>query len=81
MFWNLRLLKPGDTVHTEPGNLRFIVTRVTQVSKQAFPTDAVYGPTADPELRLVTCGGIFDATTGHYLSNVIVYARETAGSN
>lgn len=81
VFWNLRLLQPGDTVHTEPGNLRFTVTRVTQVSKQAFPTDAVYGPTADPELRLVTCGGTFDAATGHYLSNVIVYARETAGNN
>jgi sortase (surface protein transpeptidase) len=81
VFWNLRLLKPGETVNTEPGNLRFVVTRVTQVSKQAFPTDAVYGSTADPELRLVTCGGTFDSTTGHYLSNVIVYAREMAGSN
>lgn len=81
VFWNLRLLKPGDTVVTEPGNLRFTVTRVSQVGKQAFPTDAVYGPTPDPELRLVTCGGTFDATTGHYLSDVIVYARETTGGD
>jgi sortase (surface protein transpeptidase) len=76
VFWNLRLLKPGDEVETEPGSLRFTVTRVTQVSKSAFPTLAVYGPTKDPELRLVTCGGTFDPATGHYLSNVIVYARE-----
>jgi hypothetical protein len=37
---------------------------------------AVYGPTPDPELRLVTCGGTFDAASGHYADNVIVYARE-----
>ena len=76
VFWNLRLLEPGDTVETEPGNIRFTVTQVTQVSKGAFPTAAVYGPTEDPELRLITCGGTFDYATGHYLSNVIVYARE-----
>lgn len=79
VFWNLRLLKPGDLVETEPGSLRFTVTSVTQVSKPAFPVLAVYGPTKDPELRLVTCGGTFDDATGHYLSNVIVYARETTG--
>lgn len=78
VFWNLRRLKPGDTVVTEPGNLRFTVTRVTQTQKSAFPTAAVYGPTADPELRLITCGGTFDHATGHYLDNVIVYARETS---
>jgi hypothetical protein len=34
----------------------------------------VYGPVPDAELRLITCGGAFDFATGHYLSNVIVYA-------
>lgn len=77
VFWNLRLLKAGDTVETEPGNLRFVVTGVTQVSKTTFPTTAVYGPTKDPELRLITCGGAFDSATGHYIDNVIVYARES----
>jgi sortase (surface protein transpeptidase) len=77
VFWNLRLLKPGDVIETEPGSLRFTVTRVTQVGKDSFPTEAVYGPTPDPELRLVTCGGPFDSSTGHYTDNVIVYATET----
>jgi len=26
-------------------------------------------------LRLITCGGVFDSATGHYLNNVIVYAH------
>jgi hypothetical protein len=33
-----------------------------------------------PKLALVTCGGPFDAATGHYLDNVIVWARETGRS-
>jgi LPXTG-site transpeptidase (sortase) family protein len=76
VFWRLRQIKPGDIAETEPGNLRFEVTKVTQVSKTTFPTDEVYGPTPDPELRLISCGGAFDRATGHYLSNVIVYATE-----
>jgi hypothetical protein len=35
----------------------------------------VYGNTPDPQLRLITCGGAFDSTTGHYLDNLIVYAN------
>ena len=41
--------------------------------KTRFPTDRVYGPTAGPELRLITCGGAFDAATGHYERNVIAF--------
>jgi hypothetical protein len=34
----------------------------------------VYGPVPTAQLRLITCGGTFDTATGHYLSNVIVFA-------
>jgi len=77
VFWKLRDLKPGDKVTVAPAGVTFTVTRITQVSKSSFPTQSVYGATRDPELRLVTCGGAFDSDTGHYLSNVIVYATET----
>ena len=40
--------------------MRFTVTRVARYPKDAFPTAEVYGPTADAELRLITCGGAFD---------------------
>jgi hypothetical protein len=42
--------------------------------KADFPADAVYGPFAEPVLRLVTCGGTFDEDSRTYLSNVVVYA-------
>ena len=34
----------------------------------------MYGPTLEPLLHLVTCGGNFDPTKGHYRDNVIVSA-------
>ena len=52
----------------------FRVSRMQRVPKAAFPTELVYGPTLEPSLRLVTCGGSFDHATGSYRDNVIVYA-------
>lgn len=52
----------------------FRVSRMLRVPKDRFPTELVYGPTLEPSLRLVTCGGSFDQATGSYRDNVIVYA-------
>lgn len=35
---------------------------------------ALWVTTGPPKLALVTCGGPFNAATGHYLDNVIVWA-------
>ena len=53
---------------------RWRVDRTEQHPKTRFPTEAVYLPALRPELRLVTCGGEFDRSTGHYRDNVVVYA-------
>jgi hypothetical protein len=55
--------------------VHFAVTKVVQYSKAAFPTQLVYGPTKTPSLQLVTCGGAFDYSTGHYLSNIVVFSH------
>lgn len=52
----------------------FQVSRVETMPKSSFPTDSVYNDTANPQLRLITCGGDFDRANSSYLSNVIVYA-------
>jgi hypothetical protein len=52
----------------------FVTQRVEQHAKDEFPTQAVYGGTPDPQLRLVTCGGKFDYRARRYVDNVIVYA-------
>ncbi|HEX5403124.1 MAG TPA: class F sortase [Pseudonocardiaceae bacterium] len=77
IFFRLHELKAGDPVlvtRADGSVERFTVTKVTKVAKDAFPTAAVYGPTKDAELRLVTCGGTFDHAAHSYVDNVIVYA-------
>jgi sortase (surface protein transpeptidase) len=77
VFFRLRELRQGDDItitRADGSSVRFAVDRTEQYDKRRFPTDAVYYPTLASELRLVTCGGEFDATAGHYRSNVIVFA-------
>jgi sortase (surface protein transpeptidase) len=79
VFYRLRELTVGDKVYVKRADgtlVEFRVTLVQQYLKDHFPTDAVYGPVPDPELRLITCGGVFDPATKHYLSNIVVYATE-----
>lgn len=79
VFFHLAQLRRGDRVYIRRADGTLVVFRVTTVqmyAKDGFPTLAVYGPVPDPELRLVTCGGIFDPGTHSYLSNTVVYAVE-----
>lgn len=81
VFFRLHELKPGDDVLVtgDDGKVRtFDVTKVEQVDKDTFPTERVYGDTEGPELRLITCGGVFDRGVGHYTDNVVVYATLAA---
>jgi sortase (surface protein transpeptidase) len=80
VFFRLSTLRPGDRVYVRraDGTLAvFRVTLVRQYAKDSFPTSAVYGPTPDAELRLITCGGTFDPQLRSYLSNTVAYAVET----
>jgi hypothetical protein len=79
VFYALGRLRPGDraeVVRADGATVTFAVTEVATYPKDAFPTDRVYGPTAGPELRLITCGGSFDARAGSYRDNTVVSARE-----
>jgi hypothetical protein len=78
VFYHLRALHRGDriTVVVHGGRrLQFVVTGSRQVLKVSFPTKLVFAKTTRPTLRLVTCGGRFNRSTGHYLDNYIVFAR------
>jgi hypothetical protein len=80
VFYRLSELQPGDRLYVRRSDgttVEFRVTAEQTYLKAYFPAAAVYGPTPDPELRLITCGGTFDYATGHYLSNTIIYATES----
>jgi Sortase domain len=77
VFYRLRSVTPGVAVAVELSTgqtVHYVVVGTQIVLKTAFPTAEVYGPTADSELRLVTCTG--DLVDGSYLENLIVFARE-----
>jgi LPXTG-site transpeptidase (sortase) family protein len=77
VFLRLKDLRSGDQILIDRADgtvVTFIIQRVEQHSKDDFPTQAVYGHTPDPQLRLITCGGDFDHKDRRYLDNVIVYA-------
>jgi sortase (surface protein transpeptidase) len=79
-FNRLTDLKPGNTISVDrrDGSIAmFAVTKVERYAKNRFPTNAVYGAINRAGLRLITCGGNFDATAGHYEDNIVVYADLT----
>ncbi len=77
VFSGIRDLAPGDEVLvdlTDGTTVRFAVVAADRYPKDRFPTDVVYGPTPRAELRLITCGGEFDADRRSYRDNVVVSA-------
>lgn len=78
VFYDLGLLVPGNLVEVTLANgekVRFTVISVHEYPKAHFPASEVYGSEPYRALRLITCGGAFDAATRQYLSNIVVYAR------
>ena len=71
--WARRTGAVVEVDRTDGSTAVFTVAGKEQHSKNAFPTEQVYGPTASPELRLITCGGSFNRSTGHYTDNTIVF--------
>lgn len=77
VFYRLEEVALGDLISvglTDGQRIDFRVVEVSQYPKTAFPTDAVYGPTPERELRVITCGGSFDSTRLSYVDNIVVYA-------
>jgi sortase (surface protein transpeptidase) len=78
VFHRLRQLHRGDgsLVRRMGGaTAAFTVEAVEQQPKSTLPVGRIWNRTAEPVLRLITCGGTFDRTSRHYRDNVIVYAK------
>lgn len=77
VFFRLSDLKPADRVmvtRTDGSVAVFAVDQVLRYRKTGFPTELVYGDTNRAVLRLITCGGRFDQSSGQYLDNIVVLA-------
>jgi sortase (surface protein transpeptidase) len=81
VFFDLGGLRPGQRVHIRRADGRtavFAITKIKQYSKDEFPTAKVYRPVDRPVLRLITCGGEYDAESDTYAANVIAYGTLVA---
>jgi sortase (surface protein transpeptidase) len=77
VFYRVRELRSGDEIFVDQrggDTVEFVVKKLEQTDKNRFPTEDVYFPTLKPMLSLVTCGGTFDTSSGHYRDNIIVFA-------
>jgi sortase (surface protein transpeptidase) len=68
----------GDPVEVVGSDRVATYWRVSQppitLPKSDLPA-SLFVNTGPPKLALVTCGGPYDSATGHYLDNVIVWAK------
>lgn len=81
VFFRLGALRPGNHVDVRLADgivAIFRVTAVRQYPKSNFPGQAIYGATDYAALHLITCGGVFDSASGHYLSTTVVFASLTS---
>jgi LPXTG-site transpeptidase (sortase) family protein len=78
VFARLDELVVGDRVDVttvDGGVVSYAVTEVVDVPKAEFPTVRVFGAQPTDQLRLITCGGVFDRGSGHYDQNRVVFAE------
>lgn len=83
VFYRLGALKPHDVVQVSRADgsvAEFAVDAVRRYPKTDFPSGLVYGNTDHAALRLITCGGAFDRSSGHYVDNIVVTASLVATS-
>ena len=79
VFFRLGELRRGDRIVVgQAGGVArsFVVKRVERSAKEALPVERIWNRTRLPVLRLITCGGSFDRSSGHYRDNVVVYAQQ-----
>jgi sortase family protein len=75
-LFRLAGLRPGAVVDLTAGGRtwRYTVQALRAYPKANLPTGVVFGQRVTPRLVIVSCGGPFDSTTGHYLDNIVAYA-------
>lgn len=77
-FFKLGSLTRDDRIRLtgEDGTTReFAVVARERYEKTKIPLDKYFARDGDLRLTLITCGGPFDAATGHYRDNVVVTAK------
>jgi hypothetical protein len=81
--YSLGALRQGDRITVERQDGRdalFSVTAMRVYAKSSLPSETVYGPTAHPQLTLITCAD-WDATAREYRANLVITAHPAKSSD
>jgi hypothetical protein len=75
-LFRLQDVRPGAMVIvTAAGRTyRYVVQATRAYLKTQLPAATIFDQQVTPRLIIVSCGGPFDADTGHYLDNIVAYA-------
>lgn len=81
VFWNLDKLKAGDKVVLTDQAGKQMTFEV--YDKQVYPIDnaplqTIFGPSTEPHLNLITCGGTFNRASQIYNKRLVVFTRLVA---
>jgi sortase (surface protein transpeptidase) len=82
LFYHLRDLPPGariEVAYADGTTRAFVVRARREYPKGELPGD-LFAREGSARLVLVTCGGPYDAATGHYRDNVVLYAVPRSGA-
>lgn len=82
VFYTLSAIQLNDPIRigrADGTTSTFRVSDVTLYPRESFPSSKVYRTKGKPVLTLVTCGGTYDRTAGHYTGNLVVTARPASG--
>lgn len=74
--------RPGELVALTGAGGRTFTYRIAAVRRypKALLPESVFDRTGRARLVIVTCGGPFDAATGHYLDNIVATASPVSGA-
>lgn len=78
VFARLGELTKGDLFHVlraDGTRASFRVDSVETFAKDDFPSERVYGDTAQAQARLITCAGDYDRQVKDYTDNLVVFAH------
>jgi Sortase domain len=78
VFYALKTVQRGASVwvlRADGAWVRYVIDSVREFPKTHFPTKLVYAPHRGTTIRLVTCGGAFDHSTGHFVDNIVAFGH------
>ena len=78
VFWNLQNMVMGDVIKVrldDGTEYEYKVIYQEQIDPDDADVQSIVGPTPREIITLITCGGTFDRSIGHYTNRVIVKAE------